>query len=73
MAFTSWQDLRTSILDDLADGSILTKSYAVGSRSRTFRDLSEVAEFLKFIDLQLGASGGTKTAFAAFRRPGGGL
>ena len=55
MAFTTWSALKTSILDDIASGSVLTKSYAVGDVNRTFRDLREVMEFLKFIDFQISA------------------
>lgn len=73
MAFVDWATLKTSILNDIANGSILTKAYTIGNRSRTFRDLSEVMEFLKFVDLQVGASsGGSKTAYASFSRPGSG-
>lgn len=67
MAFIDWVTLKTSILNDIADNSILTKSYTIGDRSRTFRELSEVMEFLKFIDMQIGAASGGKTAYASFR------
>lgn len=55
MAFTTWSALKTSILDDIANGSVLTKAYSVGDVTRTFRDLREVMEFLKFIDFQISA------------------
>lgn len=60
MAFTTWSALKTSILDDIASGSVLTKSYAVGDVNRTFRDLREVTEFLKFIDYQVSAESTTR-------------
>jgi hypothetical protein len=60
MAFTTWSALKTSILDDMASGSVLTKSYAVGDVNRTFRDLSEVITFLKFIDYQISAETTTR-------------
>ncbi len=72
MAFIDWSSLKTAILNDIADGSILTKAYSIGNRSRTFRDLSDVMEFLRFIDMQIGAVSGGKTAYASFKRPGGG-
>ncbi len=53
MAFTTWSALKTAILDDIASGSILTKSYSVADRTRTFRDMGEVIEFLKFCDQQI--------------------
>jgi len=73
MAFTSWADLKTTILDDLADGSILTKSYSIGNRQRLFRDLNEVKKFLQFCDMMIGAASGARTAYASFNRPGSGL
>jgi len=73
MAFTSWADLKTTILDDLADGSVLTKSYSIGSRNRVFRDLGEVKEFLQFCDMMTGAASGPRTAYASFNRAGSGL
>ncbi len=60
MAFTTWSALKTSILDDIANGSILTKSYAIGDVNRTFRDLREVTEFLKFVDYQVAAETTTR-------------
>jgi hypothetical protein len=55
MAFTTWAALKTTILDGIADGSVLTKSYTVGDVGRTLRDMSEVIAFLKFIDYQISA------------------
>ncbi|HOS77024.1 MAG TPA: hypothetical protein PLL15_03210 [Syntrophales bacterium] len=53
MAFTTWTALKAQILDDIAAGSILTRSYSIGSRSRTFNTMTEVIEFLKFCDYQI--------------------
>jgi hypothetical protein len=53
MAFTTWTALKTQILDDIAGGSILTRSYSIGSRSRFFQTIPEVIEFLKFCDYQI--------------------
>jgi len=50
MAFSTWAVLKTAILDDIANGSILTKSYAVANRTRTFKDMADVVIFLKYID-----------------------
>lgn len=47
MAFTTWSALKTSILDDIASGSVLTKAYSIHDRSRTFRDMTEVITFLE--------------------------
>lgn len=53
MAFTSWAALKAAILDDMASGSILTQSYSFGNRSRSFRNMAEVIEFLKYCDYQI--------------------
>jgi len=53
MAFSTWSALKTSILDDIANGSILTKSYAIANRTRTFKDMADVVIFLKYIDEQI--------------------
>jgi hypothetical protein len=64
MAFTTWQALKTSILDDIADGSILTKSYSIGTRTRVFQSMAEVIEFLKFCDDQITYPTTTRTGRA---------
>jgi len=53
MAFTTWTALKTQILDDIAAGSILTRSYSIGTRSRTFTSMAEVIDFIKFCDYQI--------------------
>jgi hypothetical protein len=50
MAFSTWAVLKTAILDDIANGSILTKSYSIANRTRTFKDMADVVIFLKYID-----------------------
>lgn len=73
MAFSSWANLKTQILDALADGSILTGSYTIQGRTHQFRSLKEVAEMINFCDLQIAASSsGDLTSYAEFKRPGGG-
>jgi len=57
MAFTTWSALKTSILDDIASGSVLTQSYSIAGRSRYFRTMTEVVDFLKFCDTQIAAEG----------------
>jgi len=71
MAFTTWAALKTSILNDMADGSVLTKGYGVEGRSRTFQDLGEVQKFLQFCDMQIMAEGGdnSRTSLVEFARP----
>lgn len=53
MAFTTWAALKTQILDDIAAGSVLSRSYSIGSRTRTFASMTEIIEFLKFCDYQI--------------------
>ena len=68
--FTTWDALKTAILNDLSNGSVLTKSYSVEGRQRTFQDLSQVMEFLKFCDGQIfAASRGNGANYVAFGRP----
>ena len=50
MAFTTWSVLKTSIMDDIASGSVLTKSYTIAGRTRIFKDMADVVVFLKYID-----------------------
>lgn len=70
MAFTTWSALKTSILDAIADGSILTQSYTIAGRTRTFRNLDEVMRFLSLCDRMIAAEGGGMTAYATFKDPG---
>ena len=72
MAFTSWSALKTAVLNDLADGNVLTKSYSISGRSHTFRDLSEVAKFISFCDQQIAAESGDGDSvffYPKFMRP----
>ena len=69
MAFTSWSALRTSILNDIADSSFLTKSYSVQGRNHTFRSHKEVQGFLAFIEQQMMAEDGNRVNYAEFQRP----
>jgi len=67
--FTTWAALKTAILNDLSNGSVLTKAYSVRDRSRTFHSLKEVKEFCEFCDMQTMAESGTRTNLVAFKRP----
>lgn len=69
MAFTSFSALRTTILDDLASGKILTSGYSIGGRSISFRSIKEVTDYIGFLDMQIKA-GDSGTAYAKFERPG---
>lgn len=68
MAFTSWAALKQQILDAMADGSILTRSYAVGDRQRTFHSMKEVMDFLAFCDGQIMSAAGSRANLARFGR-----
>lgn len=67
--FTTWSTLRTAVLNDLSNGSVLTRSYGIEGRSRSFHSLTEVMEFIRFCDMQIAAEGGEKVSFAKFKRP----
>lgn len=69
MAFSTWSALKTAILDDLANGSVLTKSYTIEGRRREFQDLRQVAEFIQFCDMQIMAASGDRENFVTFARP----
>lgn len=59
MAFTTWSDLRTAILDDIADNpaKVLNQSYRTpGGTSVTFRSLVEVMDFIHEIDAKISAA-----------------
>lgn len=73
MAFSTWTALKTSLLDAIADGSILTSSYAINGRSHSFRSLDEAMRFIQFCDQQIAAESGPLTSVAEFVRPGVGL
>lgn len=66
MAFTTWSALKTAILDDIANGSVLTSSYTINGRSHNFRTLKEVMDFLKFIDQRIGTDSGGGRNYAKF-------
>ena len=53
MAFTTWQALKTQILDGLADGTVLKRSYSMADRSLVLRDMKEVITLLKYCDEQI--------------------
>lgn len=73
MADFDWAALKTAILNDLQNGSALTKSYNVEGRSRTFQDLSEVLKLLELCDGQVFAAARGQVNYAGFRRPAGGF
>ena len=70
MAFSTWNALKTQILDALADGSILTRQYQIGGRMHTFRSLDEVMEFLKYCDTMIAVvdNQGNREALVKFVR-----
>ncbi len=70
MAFTTWTALKAAILDAVADGSILTKSYSVEGRTHVMRDASDIKALLQMCDEQIAAEGsGFTTNLATFERP----
>jgi len=56
MAFTTWSQLKTDLLDDLSGSSFMTKSYTLpGGGTRVLRSLTEYKEFLQYIELRIKA------------------
>ena len=70
--FTTWAALKTQILNEMSNGSVLTKHYSLPTgASRTFHDLAQVMDFLKLCDLNIMAEGGSdgRDNLATFGRP----
>lgn len=73
--FTTWSALKTAILNDLSNGSALTKSYSIKGRARSFQDLDQVRKFLELCDMEIMAAEGDsgRQTLAQFERPGVGI
>lgn len=72
--FTTWAALKTAVLNDMSNGSVLTKSYGIEGRSRSFQTLAEVKDFLTFCDMHTAsASEGSRYTHVQFERPKGGI
>ena len=70
MAFTTWDALKTTILDDISTGAWKTKRYALaGGIEHTYQDLAEIQKFLEYCDSQISAASGAGVARAKFVRP----
>lgn len=71
--FTSWAELHSQMLDDLASGAWRTlASYSLGNRSFAYRSLKEFRELLDFIrDEAAKESGSPRYLRRTFARQGG--
>lgn len=49
MAFTSWSDLKSRMLDDLASGMWCKKSYKLGDVETVYRDFSDFKAAMEFV------------------------
>ena len=67
MAFTSWAALRTAILDDLASGKAMTKSYTIDGRTHLLRSIGEIREFIKLCNEMIVEEQGGMTNYASFK------
>ena len=71
MAFTSWSDLKTSILDAIADhiaGAPCVGEYRIGTRRLTYRSIDELEKLLDLADKQISKDSGVRQSFGRFRR-----
>ena len=50
MTDINWTTLYESLQVDLESDQWMTKSYQIGSRRREFRDISELLEFMQFVE-----------------------
>lgn len=74
MAFISWENLRESLKDALADyvssGSPITKEYSIGGRKHVIRDVKELKDLIKLTyemeDLE--NSGSYTVSYGRFKR-----
>lgn len=69
MAFTTWSALKTTILNDLADGSARTRRYSVGERQVEFHSLKEIMDFLAYCDVMILGESGVRTNLVTFKVP----
>lgn len=61
MAFTTWQNLKTKLLDALADsgGAVLMgQSMSMAGRSFTFRSIADIISAVKLCDEQIALENG---------------
>jgi len=73
--FTTWAALKTAILNDLSNGSVLTQSYSIEGRSRRFHSLMDVKDFLMLCDIMTMAADAEDRKFThvQFERPSSGV
>lgn len=71
MAFTSWADLHTKMLDDLAAGSWRTAEYEVGSVRRNFTSFGEFEKVLNYVERKAQDEAGTAPPRRTYAKQGG--
>ena len=70
--FTTWSDLKTQVLNDLASGNWRTSEYTTPIGTRSFHTLKDYTAFLAFIDQQVGVEAGTGVGRTYAKQGGGG-
>jgi hypothetical protein len=76
--FTSWRDLRARILDDLADPAYrkmgqysITAGGTAGSRTVSYRSLTELKAMLDWVELQIQKEEGSDYEARTYAKNGG--
>lgn len=70
MPFTTWADLYSQMLDDLASGNWRTQEYRIGQRARTFTSWADFKSMLAWVKTQAEAEAGTFSPRTYARRGG---
>jgi len=71
MAFTTWEALKTSILDAMADsilGSPCTGEYEINGRKMKYRSYEELQRLYEWVKIQSARASGPRRSFGRYRR-----
>lgn len=72
MAFTTWSALKTRMLDDLASGKWMLKSYTIDGVSRTFVSIDEFMKVLEYAERKAAQESGGYAGRTYAKQGGGG-
>jgi hypothetical protein len=61
-SFTTWSDLLDQLLDDLASGQVMVKSYMKGNVQVNYRDLDELRRCIEWVREEAAIEAGTSYA-----------
>ena len=60
VAFTTWTDERTKVRDEIANLNLTLSSISIKGRTKVYRRLKELQDYLEFIDKQIAKEVGTR-------------